>query len=130
MINKIKNKIYLNWNDLYKHSNVFDLPWVSDEIHPVLKKAIDDLYITKGYALDVGCGLGQVSRYLASCGFETTAIDISEEAIRLSEIFNNTNKRINYKTANSLTFLSDQKFDLIVDFLHIHDIGKMKLINI
>ena len=124
MISIVKNKIYPTWNELYKNSNVFDLPWVSKDIHPVLKQVIDNLPMKKGVALDVGCGLGQVSRYLAQVGFRTTGIDISDEAISLCDKLNNTGKQINYQVANSITFNSKEKFDLIIDFLHIHDIER------
>ncbi len=122
--NKTQQNIYPTWNDLYKYSNVYDLPWVSKTIHPTLKKVIDKLPISNGKALDIGCGLGQVSRYLAKVGYETTGIDISEEAIKLCNQLNDTGKIINYQTANSITFTSDNKYDLIIDFLHIHDIER------
>lgn len=109
---------------MYKNSNVFHLPWVSEQIHPVLKQEIDRLPIKNGFALDVGCGLGQVSRYLAQVGFKTTAIDIADEVIRLCKKLNDTGKVINYQTENSITFNSKEKFDLIIDFLHIHDIER------
>jgi len=123
MINEpLSPSIYESWNEVYLNNNVWELPWVSREIHPELKKVIDSLPIKSGNALDVGCGLGQVSRYLAQIGFDVTAIDISEEAIRLSRELNDTGKHIDYRVANSINFKSEKKFDLIVDFLHLHDI--------
>jgi SAM-dependent methyltransferase len=123
MINEpLSPSIYESWNDVYLNNNVWELPWVNKEIHPELKKLIDSLPIKSGNALDVGCGLGQVSRYLAKVGFDVTAIDISEEAIRLSRELNDTGKHIDYLVANSINFQSEAKFDLIVDFLHLHDI--------
>lgn len=128
MINKTPSpSIYESWNDVYLNNNVWELPWVSKEIHPELKKVIDSLPIKKGNALDVGCGLGQVSRYLAQVGFDVTAIDISEEAIRLNRELNDTGKRIDYCVANSIHFQCDKKFDLIVDFLHLHDLYRCHL---
>lgn len=124
MTNRSENKTYSSWDELYKHSNISNLPWVSENIHPILKEQIDALPIKKGNALDVGCGLGQVSRYLAEQGFNTTAIDVSEKAISICKELNNTVKHIEYLVANSITFNSDKKFDLIIDFLHIHDIER------
>lgn len=122
-----RHVIYPSWNDLYKYSDVNSLPWVCKEIHPILKQEIDNLPIKNGYALDVGCGLGQVSRYLAKTGFTTSAIDISFEAISLAKELNDTGKDIKYNVANSVYYESKHEFSLIVDFLHIHDIEKKNI---
>jgi 2-polyprenyl-3-methyl-5-hydroxy-6-metoxy-1,4-benzoquinol methylase/predicted O-methyltransferase YrrM len=39
---------------------------------------------TKGYALDIGCGRGELTYYFARQGFKTTAIDYSADAIQLA----------------------------------------------
>ena len=114
--------IQKNWNDVYKYNDIFDLPWFDLETKPELKNVIDNLPIKSGNALDVGCGLGQVSRYLAQIGFKTTAIDISEEAIKWCKKLNDTGFSIDYIVADSTSFISSKKFDLIVDFLHFHDV--------
>ena len=115
-------QVHKDWNSLYTERPLKDLPWVSPVIHPELKKVIDELPLNDGTALDIGCGTGQVSRYLALKGYDVTAIDIAEQAIRISKKLNNTGKNIKYTVANSLTFNSEYPFDLVVDFLHIHDI--------
>lgn len=133
MDNQESSKIYQSWDDVYSNHLLEELPWVSEEIHPALKEAIDSLQITSGNALDVGCGTGQVARYLAAKGFDTTAIDISREAIRvatcLSEHYN-----IDYKVEDSLSYTTTKRFNLIVDFLHFHHIQdddvKKYLVNI
>lgn len=121
MTKQLNNRIYSNWDELYRLADVLQLPWVSKSIHPVLKQEIDRLEIKNGYALDIGCGLGQVSRYLADKGFHTTAIDISDRVIELA-LHSNGNRHIDYKVADSITFSSKRKFNLIIDFLHVHDI--------
>jgi 2-polyprenyl-3-methyl-5-hydroxy-6-metoxy-1,4-benzoquinol methylase len=43
-----------------------------------------DRYFKKMYVMDIGCGVGTISFYLASKGFEVTGIDISPRAVRLA----------------------------------------------
>ena len=44
------------------------------------------LQLTKGKVLDVGCGAGSHALYLQEKGFDVTAIDISENAIKACEL--------------------------------------------
>lgn len=68
---KIKDK----WNQL--HSNAGDR---FPEPCTVLKNT-SYLLPAAGTALDIACGLGGNALYLAQCGLQTTAIDISEVGI-------------------------------------------------
>ncbi|MEA3491328.1 MAG: methyltransferase domain-containing protein [Campylobacterota bacterium] len=61
------------WNKKYQNSPIPNTP-----IKLVTSFASQ---ATKGYALDVACGMGRHSRYLASLGFEVDALDISSVAI-------------------------------------------------
>lgn len=118
--------IHNTWDDLYKYSNASELPWVSESIHPILKEAIDKILRKRNSrALDIGCGLGQTSRYLNKIGYRTTAIDIAAEAIKKAKQI--SSKEIDFRVSNSVYFSDDKKYDLIVDFLHIHDIIDKKI---
>ena len=62
------------WNERYK--NLTHKPPVNDYLQrfaPKLPK--------KGRALDIGCGVGQNSEFLANMGWEVDAVDISEEGL-------------------------------------------------
>ena len=69
-----------------------------------------------GRALVVGCGLGDDAEQLATWGFQTTAFDISETAIRRArQRF--PQSKVTYATANLLAPPPDwsQKFDFVFE---------------
>ena len=58
-----------------------DLPWDSGEPDGHLASVIERYGIEPGNALEVGCGTGTNTIWLARQGFAVTALDISENAI-------------------------------------------------
>ena len=118
---------YSDWDRVYRTFNINSLPWASHIIHPGLQDIINCLPIKSGRALDIGCGIGQTARYLAEVGFDTTAIDISGKAITLCREQTPNRLKINYIPANSINFVDEEKYDLIIDFLHFHDVQESHL---
>jgi SAM-dependent methyltransferase len=51
---------------------------------PSLLVGREDLLPGGGTALDLACGRGTVAVWLAQCGYTTTAVDVSPEALRLT----------------------------------------------
>lgn len=73
-----------DWNSYYKKTNPKDIPW---NVHN--SRNLDMLWekydlAHKGNILDVGCGPGAKSIYLAEKGFNVWGIDISSIAINLA----------------------------------------------
>lgn len=69
--------------------------------------------------LDIGCGLGRHSLQFAKNGFDVSAIDISESAVKeTSKILENSGFKYYCKVANfcDLPF-EDEKFDAVFSFL-------------
>lgn len=66
------------WNDAYRDNE--KLPWDTDRPQPAIVERSESGDIT-GRVLDVGCGIGTESRYLAWQGHEVVGVDFSEVAI-------------------------------------------------
>ena len=83
---------------------------------PKLEK--EAMQLSKGKILDVGCGAGNHSLYLQEKGFEVTAIDISENAIKACKLRGVQNARVQnlleVSTDTSESELAKQKFDTIL----------------
>ena len=83
---------------------------------PKLEK--EAMQLSKGKILDVGCGAGSHSLYLQEKGFEVTAIDISENAIKACKLRGLQNARVQnlleVSTDTSESELAKQKFDTIL----------------
>ena len=115
--------VYDSWESVYRRHKPEDLPWYSPTVHPALKTVLDRIPVTKGKALDIGCGLGQVARHLADRGWSVTAVDISASAIRQAkQKTTNPQAAITFRRQNTLTLDPSVTYDLVVDFLHLHDV--------
>jgi len=67
---------------VYRKRRGKPLPWELGKPRPVLVDLFESQkVIPKGMALDICCGLGTNTIYLAQAGFQTTAIDISKSAV-------------------------------------------------
>ncbi len=64
-------------------------------------------------ALEIGCGIGIISEYIAKNAGKVTALDISEENIKFAKA---TLENINFHREDFLEFNSGIKFDLITLF--------------
>jgi SAM-dependent methyltransferase len=61
------------------------LPWDSETPDLHLRRAIEEHNVKPGKALEIGCGTGTNSIWLAKHGFEVTGLDISQTAIVKAE---------------------------------------------
>lgn len=69
------------WNERYVER---DTPWDTGAPSRELIRVLDEHKIAPCRALEVGCGTGTNAVYLASRGFEVTAVDCAPQALRLA----------------------------------------------
>lgn len=93
----------VRWNEKYQDNKIPDKP---------IKLVSDYAKLSKEkHALDIACGMGRHSKYLASQGFEVDALDISSVAIeQLQGIPNIHTKEVDFDTY----VLPKEKYGLIV----------------
>ena len=91
------------WDEKYQNNKIPDEP---------IKLVTDYAKLATGkQALDIACGMGRHSKYLASLGFEVDALDISTVALnQLKEIPKIHAKEVDFDTYA----LPKEKYDLIV----------------
>src|SRR5215475_8599849 len=105
-----------HWEDLYREQEIESLPWFNPELDEDLEKALDELGLRSGSALDLGTGPGTQAIELARRGFTVTATDISEAAIRLArEKAQRQGLEITWEQDDIINTRLDRQFDLIFD---------------
>jgi SAM-dependent methyltransferase len=99
-----------------------DLPWHRDEPDRFLVEALDERG-EPGKALDLGCGSGVFSVYLAKRGYEVTGIDFMPRAIDMAkERAKNENAGVTFVNADLLEWKAPSTFDLILDSGCLHSL--------
>jgi cyclopropane fatty-acyl-phospholipid synthase-like methyltransferase len=73
------------WDAMYQNQAIETMPWFYPELDDDLKQALDALGMQGGSALDLGTGPGTQAMQLAHRGFDVTATDISEQAVRRAQ---------------------------------------------
>ena len=59
-----------------------DTPWDTGIVPPEVIALVDSPVVSRGWALDLGCGSGVTSCFLAAHGFRVVGIDLSQVALR------------------------------------------------
>lgn len=70
------------WTQTYRKTHYAELPWFSPRPYPWVVEAVQNGWWIRGSRiLDLGCGAGTNSLFLARSGFRVTGIDLAEGAI-------------------------------------------------
>ena len=114
-----RNYYWKNVNEMTfpNKSNSNEMPWDIGKSDPNLDWVLKYFNLKQGYALDLGCGVGNDSNYLQQLGFEVDAIDLNPKFIETAK---NNNNKINFICGDVFQDIPHKKYDLIYDrgFLH------------
>ncbi len=116
------------FNRLYKSAEKpEDLPWHEADPPKLLIEALDKRS-TPGRALDIGCGSGTYSIYMAERGYQVTAIDFMPQAIAmLSKRIADTDLAIEAVQADIGKWTATAPFEVILDVGCLHTPGTISL---
>lgn len=118
-----------DWDKSYKHG---DTPWDTGFPPSELKKVLESGIVSPGgHALDLGCGTGTNAIYLAQKGFDVTAVDVSNVAIKKAkEKAKIAKAHVQFIQANAPELhITGEPFDFIFDrgcFHAIDDADRIK----
>lgn len=102
-----------------------DLPWAHDE--PTLFLAEISQMGTHGKALDIGCGAGTDSVYLAGKGWEVTSLDFMPKALEFTEQrATAAGVRVNPVEADITTWEPPHEYDLVLDHGLLHNMDPIR----
>jgi len=116
------------WEDVYKNTPLEEILWRSESAS-WFYQLVEEGAIPIGVALDLGCGTGEKTIYLAKNGFTVTGVDISKTAIKHARKFAaqaGVQAEFYIQDDTDLSFLKNKVFDFILDFSALHGIAKEK----
>jgi SAM-dependent methyltransferase len=102
-----------------------DIPWDTGIVPPEVAELVESGEVAPGRALDIGCGSGLSSRYLAQQGFSTVGVDLSHVALaRAAALARREGLRVLFCQADvtDLGFLS-ARFSVAVDVGCFHAVS-------
>ena len=99
-----------------------DLPWHRDAPDGFLPEVVE-ARAKPGRALDLGCGSGVFSVWLAKQGYQVTGLDFIPRAIEMSKARAEAEGvHVNWINADLLTWTASGQFDVIVDSGCLHSL--------
>lgn len=112
------------WDSIYHRYPPESLPWELGKPRKILTELIESKQIPAGEALDLCCGAGSNTVYMAKNGFDVTALDISDKAIEYAkEKALKTGVNINFIVASFLRLpFQTERFDFAFDFGCFHHV--------
>lgn len=115
---------YEEWDLIYRTYPLEELPWELGRPRRVLVELVEKGLVKKGKALDICCGVGTNTVYLAQNGFEVTGIDISSKALEYAkEKAEQAKVNIRFMVRNFLELpFEDEEFDFAFDMGCFHHV--------
>lgn len=114
-----------HWDDMYSRP-LENIPWeISSPPQDLMAFLARNK--TRGSALDIGCGTGNYTLYLATKGFNpVVGVDFSEKAIRLANQHTQDDDGLTFIQGDVLeleSLVGAAKFDFILDYSILHHIS-------
>jgi len=81
----LEHHIKESWDQTYRSHDYKELPWETVKPDKELIRIVKQKKIEKCKVLDIGCGAGTNSVFLAKYGFDVMGIDISSTAIKIAK---------------------------------------------
>ncbi len=119
----------LDWEKFYKETPASLIPWESGKPDEQLVKLVKSGVIRKGAkVLDLGCGLGTQTVYLAENGFDATGIDISETAVsKAKKLAEDKGVKARFVVGDAVKMpFEDDTFDFVYDRGCLHHLEPEK----
>jgi ubiquinone/menaquinone biosynthesis C-methylase UbiE len=115
---------YDEWDQIYRKYPLESWGWELGRPRPILVEFIEKGLIKKGKALDICCGAGTNTVFLAVKGFKVTGIDISSKALEYAKKnAEQANVKINFMKQNFLNLpFGDEEFDFVFDMGCFHHV--------
>lgn len=115
-----------HWNNMYSLP-IEQIPWEITDAPKELVNFLESRPGSRGTALDVGCGTGNYSIYLAQHGYTVIGVDVAQKALDIAtERAKSLNLPIAFRQGD-VTALSQvvpgETFDLILDYSILHHIA-------
>ncbi len=125
---------YEEWDRVYRETPLVALPWELGKPRQALVELIESGRVKPGKALDICCGAGTNTVYLAQKGFSVTGIDISPTTVEIArEKAERAGVKIRFLVENFLNLpFKDGEFDLVFDmgcFHHVHPQDRLTYIK-
>ena len=104
-----------------------NLPWCLEGVPKFFKSLIESGWVKPCKTLDMGCGIGDYSNYLALNEFEVLGIDISETAIKMAKEKYSSNKNLQFKVYDIFKLKEiKEKYDFVYEISILHNIEPKK----
>lgn len=116
-------------NKIYRDLSLKNIPWIYDTPPAILIELVNNGSVKPCKTIDLGCGIGNYSIYLAKNGFTITGIDISSVAIDIAKKnAEDNNVQCNFFVANLLGDLGEVGYDyeFAYDWELLHHISPEK----
>jgi ubiquinone/menaquinone biosynthesis C-methylase UbiE len=115
---------YDEWDQIYREYSLKSLGWELGKPRPILVEFVEKGLIKKGKTLDLCCGAGTNTVYLAEKGLEVTAIDISSRAIEYAkEKAKHAKVKIDFRIQSFVDLpFGDEEFDFAFDMGCFHHV--------